>query len=406
MQFSRRLPLKFFLAAIIWIQWHSPSLTLASTNETFNEECHEIRGLIVITQFPDISHLTKKHFVKNRFFKQLNRYVQQVSYGKHCIGGEISERKYMLPNPVSHYKISDRNLKADPRRVIDLIADTITLAKNDYTISQYDFIAIFLEATASEYGMIGLCGYPSHKGVDDRYNKTVERRTNNLIRYGSGVAVFSFRAPLGTVFHDIAHILAGRDENGERALPHLYDNTLQALPGPMLEVFRKSQVNAGYWDPLSCHYVKRGQPPPGPLSWTKLKLGWLPLEKLKVVQPGETARILLGPLEVADSGTLAIKIPISRDTYYLIENRQPIGVDQFLPGHGVLIMFADDRIHRAIDGKAPAKLINANPDIPDLNGAAFDIGGNEIYVDQKNKFQIKLMRKIGMSYEIEIKPIP
>jgi hypothetical protein len=178
------------------------------------------------------------------------------------------------------------------------------------------------------------------------------------------------------------------------------------LPGPMLEVFRKSQVNAGYWDPLSCHYVKRGQPPPGPLSWTKLKLGWLPLEKLKVVQPGETARILLGPLEVADSGTLAIKIPISRDTYYLIENRQPIGVDQFLPGHGVLIMFADDRIHRAIDGKAPAKLINANPDIPDLNGAAFDIGGNEIYVDQKNKFQIKLMRKIGMSYEIEIKPIP
>lgn len=406
MRLTHKPFLLFLIAASIYFA--CLSLTSASTTSSdMTEEvqkCDEIKGLIIITQFPDVSHPVKKEFVKKRFFKQLNSYVKQVSYDRHCIGGEVTKRKYMLPHPVTYYKISDRNLKVDPKRIIALIADTINLAKNDYDLSQYDFIAIFMEATDLEYGMIGLCGYPSHKGQNDSYNKKVDELTGGSIRYDSGVAVFSYRAPLGTIFHDIAHILAGRDKDGERALPHLYDNSLQALRGPMMEVYRKSQVNAGYWDPLSCHHVERGKPPPGLLSWTKLKLGWLPSEKLKIVQPGETTRILLDPLEVKSSETLAIKIPVTKDTYYLIENRQPIGVDKYLTGHGVLIMFADDRVHRALDGKAPAKLVNANPDIPDLNGAAFDVGGNELYVDKENGIQIRLIKKVGLSYEIEFRP--
>lgn len=406
MTLTKNLFFLFLIAASIYLVCLSPALASTTSSDVTEkvQKCDDIKGLIIIAQFPDVSHPVKKKFVKTRFFKQLNSYVKQVSYDRYCIGGEVTKSKYMLPHPVTYYKISDRNLKVDPRRIVAIIVDTINLAKNDYDLSQYDFIAIFMEATGLEYGMVGLCGYPSHRIKNDLYNKKVDELTGGSIRYDSGIAVFSYRAALGTIFHDIAHILAGRDKDGERVLPHLYDNSLQALPGPMEEVYRKSQVNAGYWDPLSCHHVERGKPPPGLLSWTKLKLGWLPLEKLKIVQPGETARILLDPLEVMSSETLAIKIPVTKDTYYLIENRQPIGVDKYLPGHGVLITFADHRVHRALNGKAPAKLVNANPDIPDLNGAAFDVGGNELYVDKENGIQIRLIKKVGLSYEIEIRP--
>ena len=363
------------------------------------QSCKTIKGLVVLTQFPDISHRVPRQRLEAHYFKNLDAYVRQMSYGKFCVGGELTGKIYRLPDPLAAYKISDRNLEVDPRRIQKLISDTVNMVGKDYDLKQYDFIEISLVAHSQEYGMIGLCGYPSHTNT---YNTWVDKSTGHQIRYGSGVSISVYTAPLGTVFHDIAHILAGRDKDGYRVLPHLYDNTLQALPGPMLEMFRKSQINAGYWDPMSCHHLERGVPPPGLLAWTKLKLGWIDEDKVRTVKAGETADIVLDPLEVGSSEVLVIRLPVTKDTYYLIENRQPIGVDKNLPGHGVLITFADDRVHRALDGKTPAKLMNANPDIPDLNGAAFDIGENERFVDKKNGITIELLRKTGLSYEIRI----
>ena len=365
--------------------------------------CKVLKGLIIRAGFADVARPVPVSFLERRFFDQLNRYVRQVSYGKFCIGGDVTKRSYKLPQRIARYRISDRNLKVDPRRNEKLVIETVNMAAKDYPIADYDFLAIVLEAKTQEYGMVGLCAYPSH---GENYNERINRGTHHRIPYKSGVAVFSYQAPLGTLFHDISHILAGRDKNGKRILPHLYDNTLQSQPGPMMEVFRKSQINAGYWDPLSCHHIRRGFPPPGPLAWTKLKLGWIDAAKVKTVRPGETARIVLGPLEDGASDVLVIRIPISKDTYYLVENRQKIGVDRMLPSAGVLITFADDRIRRALNRKAPAKLMNANPDVPDLNGAAFDIGGNESFADPKNGFRIKLLSKVDRSYEIEIAPYP
>lgn len=364
-------------------------------------QCKVIKGLIIRARFADIARPVPPKFLETRFFDKLNRYVQHVSYGKFCIGGDVTKRSYKLPNRLSRYRISDRNLKVDPRRTEKLVIETVNMAANDYRIADYDFLAIVMEAKTAEYGMVGLCAYPSH---GENYNERINRGTHNRIPYKSGVAVFSYQAPLGTLFHDISHILAGRDKNGKRVLPHLYDNDLQSRPGPPLEVFRKSQVNAGYWDPLSCHHIRRGVSPPGLLAWTKLKLGWIDPAKLRIVRPGETARIVLGPLENGASDVLVVRIPITKDTYYLVENRQHIGADRILPAEGVLITFADDRVHRAVGGKAPAKLMNANPKIPDLNGAAFDIGGNESFADARNGIKIKLLKKIDRSYEIEIAP--
>ncbi|MDP3425863.1 MAG: hypothetical protein Q8S17_00595, partial [Humidesulfovibrio sp.] len=208
-------------------------------------------------------------------------------------------------------------------------------------------------------------------------------------------------AHLGTLFHDIAHILGGV-KGGKRMVPCLYDHDLQAKPGPMRETFAEAIINMGYWDPMSCHYYKRGSPPPGLSSWTKLRLGWLDPAKVKTVLPGETVEVVLGPLEDGSSETLAVRLPLTDTAYYLIENRQPIGFDTNLPGSGVLIMRAEDRVAECRFGKAPVKLMDADPTIPRLEGAAFDVGPRGTFQDKENAITIRILEKVASSYKLSI----
>lgn len=53
-------------------------------------------------------------------------------------------------------------------------------------------------------------------------------------------------------------------------------------------------------------------------------------------------------------------------------------------------------------GEASVKLMDANPSIPNLEGAAFDIGKNDSFVDSDNGLTIQLVEKMGNSYKISI----
>jgi hypothetical protein len=141
---------------------------------------------------------------------------------------------------------------------------------------------------------------------------------------------------------------------------------------------------------------------PGITSWTKLRLGWLDQGKVRTVNPGETADITLGALEDGSSSALAIRLPLGPTTYYLVENRQKIGQDRNLPVAGVLIMRADDEVAESRFGRAPVRLVNANPSVPHLDGAAFDTDGNDVFVDQANSISLRLLRKAGNSYQVHI----
>lgn len=59
-------------------------------------------------------------------------------------------------------------------------------------------------------------------------------------------------------------------------------------------------------------------------------------------------------------------------------------------------------MHECQDGKAPVKIIDANPSVPYFNDAAFDIGAQETYIDTDNDLAIVLLRKDDLSYEILI----
>ena len=97
---------------------------------------------------------------------------------------------------------------------------------------------------------------------------------------------------------------------------------------------------------------------------------------------------------------------MSPTTYYLIENRQSIGVDKNLPGSGVLILYADDTVAECLHSEAPVKIVDADPSIPYLEGAAFDVGEGRrgTFTDGEHNVEIKLLGKTGYSYEILITP--
>jgi hypothetical protein len=137
-------------------------------------------------------------------------------------------------------------------------------------------------------------------------------------------------------------------------------------------------------------------------SWTRMRLNWIDPSRIKVIQPGETSDCLLAPLAQTSTDIVAIKIPLPDNRYYLIENRQPIGFDQYLPGSGVLIMYANDRVTECRRGDSPIRLINANPEVPHLEGAAFDIGKKSVFEDRENKIRIELREKTGISYRVHI----
>ncbi len=71
---------------------------------------------------------------------------------------------------------------------------------------------------------------------------------------------------------------------------------------------------------------------------------------------------------------MVIKVPLNSTTYYLIENRQPVGSDVNLPSSGVLILYCNDAVDECRNGKAPVKIMDANPGVPYLNDTAFNIG--------------------------------
>ncbi len=358
------------------------------------------KGIVILVEFPDVKHDVDRHFVQTRFSQRLNSYFKEMSYNKVSLEVDVTKKWYTMPKSISEYKISSRNLEVDKSRVRRLIDDALDAADGEVDFSKYSFTAIFMGAKLTEYGMIGLCGYPGMLG----WNTEGALKTKSGQPVKGGIAIFSFQAHIGTLFHDIAHILGGVRE-GKRMVPCLYDHDLQAKPGPMRETFVDATINMGFWDPMSCHFYKRELPPPGISSWTKMRFNWIDQSKIKVIKPDQVTEVVLGPLEDGLSEVLAVKIPFSETTYYLIENRQPIGFDRHLPGSGVLIMYADDNIAECRHGKAPVKLMNADPSVQNLEGACFDIGRKDSFQDSKNKINIQLKEKIERSYRILIRPL-
>jgi hypothetical protein len=351
----------------------------------------EKKVLVVMIRFPDVVPQFSPEAMKEKYFEKLNRYVRSMSLDRTRLTGRVTDW-YTLPKPVSQYRISQHNLGVDRRKIETLIDDGLRLAAQDHDLKQYQIVFLSLGARREDYGMMGLCGYPGMLG----WSGPAPKGVGSL----EGVAIYCEPAHLGVVFHDLAHILGGVQED-RRVVPCLYDHDLQGQPGPFRNFAQFYLTNVGYFDPMSCHYVDLKQGPPGLSSWTRLRLGWLPPSKVLEIPKGKPFRFTLGPLTDGRSPTLAARVRLDKDVYYLFENRQALGADQCLPSFGLLVYRADDRTLECRRGLTPVLAVNADPSVPELRAAPLTMKGRKEYENQNDGFKVRLLGQKGLNLEVE-----
>jgi M6 family metalloprotease-like protein len=366
----------------------------------------EQKVIVIIADFPDVKPTLSKEQIYNKVFIDLDEYFRDASYGQMWLTGNVTG-PYVLPHPISDYNTSKYNAQADLTKIRALVTDVLNAADHDVNFSQYSHVIIVVGASFQQFTGGCYCAIPSPVFGP---TQKVLTKSGQVV---SSAAVFSEDVYLGNFVHDTIHMLGGVIV-GSRVMPCLYDQDLQSTPGDFRLGNTFPYIHMGFWDPLSCHVYKSELPPTGlpswtelpPTglsSWTKMRLGWIEPSKIVMVSPGQTTTATLDPLDSATSSTLVIKIPLTSDTFYLVENRQKVGFGQYDPSTGVLISYTDDGYKgECRHGQGPVQLMDANPSVPYLQGAAFNIGKKEIFVDTQNNLAIILLRKVDLSYEIRI----
>lgn len=122
---------------------------------------------------------------------------------------------------------------------------------------------------------------------------------------------------IGTFVHEYGHVLGLADH---------YNTQNQQAGGP------------GLWDTMANgSYLNNQHTPPLFSAFERAELGWLDYTELTT---GADSIISMPCL--ADSALgYRVSVPGNENEYFVIENRQPVGWDRYLPGHGLLVWHVD-----------------------------------------------------------------
>ncbi|TAL18823.1 hypothetical protein EPN96_00255 [bacterium] len=355
--------------------------------------------LIVVVRFPDAAPAVPIESIRKKAVSAFSAYLVEQSYGLASINADF--RGYvMLPDALSAYKVSPYNNQVDSAKVRKLVEDTMTAVESEVDFSLYDHMLIIPAVNTTfgtGYGMVCYCANPGmltpiQKKKDKfqsagRVGKYETVRSKGGKEFRGGVFVGAENANLGMFAHDYFHALGGLYE-GRRFAPCLYDYEFQSNTSaewPKNEFYSHISIYMGPWDIMSQHFVKPGTPPPGISSFTKIRLGWIGDDQIQAVKPGETSLSFLSPLSRGGE-LLVVMIPVDKDTYYLIENRQQEGFDKTLPDSGILILEVK---LMPDDGHGPVRVKKAvNSDTFDKATYKLEAGGRNAFVDGENNVAV------------------
>jgi len=369
------------------------SFSTAYRNSPFNPLSHPSspknivgnqRTLAILVRFRDVEHSYSESEVNQLVFLNMSDYWEEVSYGKISITGK-TVGWYTLGNTMAYYG-------ADSHREIDdpdgdgltdswrLIRDAVNLVDETTDFKEYDHIMIV-------HAGIGQESNPeASNNIWSVFFHDLSIPTNDGVNVTTGIIVPEGESPggiksaLGVFAHEFGHSLG---------LADLYMYTHRDVE--TLDDW--SLMDHGEWlgsPPGSCPAHLEG--------WGRMQLGWItPL----LVEPNGQM-VSIPPLETKADLPQAIKIPITDETYYIIEVRQKVGFDSYLPREGVLIMYVNEARK---SGEGIIRVLDSNPSTIELNDAAFQVG--DMFEDDVNHVYIKVYSRDGSSYQIILsrKPI-
>ena len=167
-------------------------------------------------------------------------------------------------------------------------------------------------------------------------------------------------SPMGVWAHEYGHLLN---------LPDLYDTDYTGSGG--------QTDGAGLWDIMaSGNYLDSGNTPSLLSAWSRVLMGWA---NVVTVSADVLGTVLVNAAQC--STVLRMNIPDHPREYFLVENRERIGYDAFLPGEGLMIWHIDESRGsvqfndlEVSPGKKRVTLEEAHGGRQDLDSADYNMG--------------------------------
>jgi len=331
--------------------------------------------IVICVEFTNQNHTKTRSEIQDVAFNKVSQYYREVSYNRISLTGHVS-RWYQMNKTVGAYgrdglTIDDPNGDGSPDSWM-LIQEAIDAADSEIDFSQYSYLVLLHagpgQETSGNMNDLWSCAYLMG----------VWFRTRDGVSYSKAMIVPETESQgadtVGVFAHEFAHLLG---------LPDLYDP------------YRRSDY-VGRWE-LMGKGLWNGNPPSSSpahmLAWSKIRLGWILDSQIAVVPSGIISNVTLSPIEL-NGTTLAVKIPLTDRTYYLVELRQKIGYDLALPDTGLLVTYIDGNI----GGPGSVQIVDANPLTATLDDCTFKPG--RTFSDTSNKISVSILEGTGQSFRL------
>lgn len=247
-------------------------------------------------------------------------YFDEVSAGQVNIVGQVVG-PYRMPMNLSEYANGNSGTGSARPNARDLAEDAAAAAENDVDYSNYDndsdgYVDAFIVLHAGR-------GAEVTGDVDDIWShKWVLPSTYTS---DEGTKVYAYMtvpedARIGVCAHELGHLLFG--------WPDLYDTD-----GSSEGVGEFCLMGGGSW------LGNGGDRPCHPSAWCKHDQQWV-----NVVNHTSNASITIEDVKQSNDVHRLWKNGAVGDEFFLVENRQQTGFDEFLPAEGLLIWHIDENI--------------------------------------------------------------
>jgi immune inhibitor A len=313
---------------------------------------------------------------KNRI--ELAHYYHEVSHGRLTLTIDVAPAAagaaYRLPREMAAY--GDES----PGAIENLIIDAVNAAAaKNLSFAGYDAILIVHAGAGEETDRYNNTSrdiwslYYSNDLIsadDSDTNPPLQINNSNLteaiLMPQTGDQDGFTVDPLGIYAHEFGHFLG---------LPDLYPTAGISRAG---SVDSWCLMDAGTYNRLD-DSQNRGSLPGWPSAWCRLYLGWEePFVPSAASDPG---LIGLLPVEAAAGATQMVKLPVTADTpssYFLLENRQKLGFDGGLSGHGLLVW------------QINSKVINQNLSANTVNKSLYNPGVQLVRADSGESLESRV----------------
>jgi M6 family metalloprotease-like protein len=342
-----------------------------------------IRVLVIAVTFSDTNYTMGVDRIKQVWFGTIPAYYREISFGKLTITGDV-DGWYKLPYPQSHYGRNCRSINdadcSGSNQSWHIAQDAVLMAGKSINFNNYDYYVFIHSGKGQETSHLTNdiwsvtyldANVKTSSKTISRFNIVPELEEPPYVPNGCWTLEFGHNLGIPDLYN-----IANGPDNGRPIL------------GPW-ELMDKGSWNGDPPGSLPAHMT----------AWAKIQLGFINGSMLAVAYPAKTSTFTIDPTEIPSSNLHAVKIPLTGNPnpreYYLVEVRTKTGFDSALPTAGVLITYVNESLTIG-----PVRVIDGDPNVSGLEDAVWSVG--RTFVDNTHNLAVKVVEKIGTSYQITV----